>query len=1144
MSTNDPFAFLETEPKPVVKKQHWKQKLFSRDKTNRSTADQQVEAFLAPIRSKSVSHAVHPANATGRGSQKPRLDISHRWPSAQDLSNASPILNPSSATEIYPPSTFPSPPRKARARKGLRVRFSDKGPEVIGEGGDESEAPTAEISLNRGRRSDTQSKTPQLRVDTSVGAMDRAPYVNAPKRQDTNAGSDANSWKPLLIKSPQDEEFLMTLNLGEAGSRLSFRASPDTDSSAQVVRAKMQAEEGRALQHGYHDDPSSPEDNVQPRKNPAGVVVPDSPVSLYETPPVSETDSEALGVPIQNPPSLGGAHRGNASPIESNLPSALLTGTESRTLSPVKLQPGSRDPTSQGQDRPPSRDGREVARTAPALPPKASLRSIANQLGDTAFTDLKAYVAQYATPIRRSAEQVKPVMETSLAEWMRAAVWWFLRGKKRLESYARSRPSSSGERTLPRSTVENVKQAVLDLGKALWINENIVPGHSELTRYGAMGIDALLAVASTTGDTRLAECLSLHQATMSHLRSLAMSIKRNNILAIIASEEGAAVAADTSVWVRYPFFAPDVSAVLSGAATRSVLVDTSEKGTSTAHMMPLGDTSRHFSYGSMFVEACISSREDDTQEDFSISCSLSILRDRADWYVFAAITSQSELVNVMIQSDRKKGPTWDDVEWQVRSHSMRVKLPRGFQLDVSFQEDDFKNLWNIVQYTLKTEASLAPGAGESVIFENTLKMFHCMDPAAPKSFPAEPVERCRLRLFERSATITEGTGSRSVHRGFRLTVLTSPKVKTLSNVCHILGYGTPIIFGLLRGEDGSPALMLKVKEDGRTRSMLMTFQEAQDRNTMHALLLGMTAKEDEHKIPDIPLRAYTIEQPADKFNGQPAKAHVQFPAGNVSVIHDSDPQAEHGYGPTILSDNLRAFIATDWGSVTDRLNLGPGELKIGLDVNNRTGLSLYRPVQQDMTLSVAENLVSPELTDKLTNFMQISMTKAMVRRFDFASLKGLHAFQAAVTGFKVLFDGLASSFMISRRRMVVPIYKKWECTLARIQVVQQEKVIQLVAFLADFSHGKCMNFVLKGTDVLENFSRSGKFCIRLVDAKFALPKTEDDPASDFVCLDMPEYPIEHDDIAIAFDSEADRSAFQAAVPGTVRESSRMGSLRR
>jgi hypothetical protein len=158
--------------------------------------------------------------------------------------------------------------------------------------------------------------------------------------------------------------------------------------------------------------------------------------------------------------------------------------------------------------------------------------------------------------------------------------------------------------------------------------------------------------------------------------------------------------------------------------------------------------------------------------------------------------------------------------------------------------------------------------------------------------------------------------------------------------------------------------------------------------------------------------------------------------------------------------------------------------------------------------------------------------------------------------------------------MVVPIYKKWEASLARIQIVRQEKIIQLIAFFSDFQHGTCMNFVLKGTDHIESFGRSGKFGIRIVDAKFALPKMDEDPGSDFVCLDMPEYPIEHDDITITFDKELgeyfliivaairsksrafsrilrpvltmtlDRTNFKVALPGSVREPSRMGSLRR
>lgn len=103
--------------------------------------------------------------------------------------------------------------------------------------------------------------------------------------------------------------------------------------------------------------------------------------------------------------------------------------------------------------------------------------------------------------------------------------------------------------------------------------------------------------------------------------------------------------------------------------------------------------------------------------------------------------------------------------------------------------------------------------------------------------------------------------------------------------------------------------------------------------------------------------------------------------------------------------------------------------------------------------------------------------------------------------------------------MVVPIYKRWEANSARLQIIKQEKVVQLAGFFKDFAQGSCMNFALKSTDVFESFSRSGMYYIRIVDAKFALPKTGDDPGRDFVCLDIPEYPAEHDDILVGFEVE-------------------------
>ena len=122
----------------------------------------------------------------------------------------------------------------------------------------------------------------------------------------------------------------------------------------------------------------------------------------------------------------------------------------------------------------------------------------------------------------------------------------------------------------------------------------------------------------------------------------------------------------------------------------------------------------------------------------------------------------------------------------------------------------------------------------------------------------------------------------------------------------------------------------------------------------------------------------------------------------------------------------------------------------------------------------------------------------------------------------------ATNFGISRRRMVVPIYKRWEASFARLQIIQRDTVIQLLAFFKDFQYGTCMNFVLKSTDNFESMtksvSKSEHYYIRIVDAKFALPKKAPEPNSDFVCLDMPEYPSEHDDITIGFDTEAGKTS--------------------
>jgi len=84
-----------------------------------------------------------------------------------------------------------------------------------------------------------------------------------------------------------------------------------------------------------------------------------------------------------------------------------------------------------------------------------------------------------------------------------------------------------------------------------------------------------------------------------------------------------------------------------------------------------------------------------------------------------------------------------------------------------------------------------------------------------------------------------------------------------------------------------------------------------------------------------------------------------------------------------------------------------------------------------------------------------------------------------------------------------------------------------------------MNFQLKSMDVFEKLDKNGKFYVKLVDAKFALPVEERRGEGKmgkeegrvsgwakaggrrrFVCLDLVEYPGEHDDILIGFEDAA------------------------
>ncbi|KAI9800502.1 MAG: hypothetical protein M1825_004050 [Sarcosagium campestre] len=1181
-----------------LKKHNWKGKLFSNDQVNARDAVRRVEQdtnvndFLSSGSSQPAPRSLPLQPPPSSPPKLGRIDTASatRWPTATEINQFGRNLQDSSPrTEDRPSYTSKGTPlsptlsRRPRNR-GLTVTFSDEKPDIIGEGGDEAETPASQVLQYR-----TRSHSPQRAPATNWTAAPlpshslslRVGRHAAPARETASRDGSAGGfdWEPKPVKrrATTAEQGLghsegWTPSLSAArnldtsparkavpGDSASIRTeSGDSTSFAKRVQAKMRAEgqahyrASRNLEplkdFGFH--PETPQEDDPPAYNSAG------------TPHIS--------TPTWAPPSPNYSLRPSPSPQASSR--EFFPPSETPSRSSFEKDTLSGPPQSASNLMPSSSDVQSGSSTSGVGAGSRSSDAIEE------FSTRTQYLGRI---FQLSAESAKPIPETPLAEWIRAGTWWFIKGRSELEMVIRGAHSAQTPRTSPSL---QTAQAHENIAKIWWILQYIVPQHPETRRYGNGSIGSLIDAARSAGDEETAMLLETHQILLAKMQALATSMKRNNLLPPRADEGLLAQGLDSVIWISYPFFTPDVSSILSGSWTKSLVSETS-RTKSVTDAMPLGDTNEHFNPGRMFVDVYLTDEENESQH-FQLPCLLSIIRDCTDWQIKVVIASQNSLVNVCIQPGRGPGPSWDSVRWISRYNKLVVKLPRGFTIDVEMKERDFKTLKGLFDQALKIETSLQPEPNEEMLFENTVRSFQCKEtPHSDSPFSRDPLPRCRVRLFEKRITISEGTGSRKAHRGFRIVVVTSPRVKTLGCIVRDIGGQAAIEVGFLRGKDGSSALFIKSRHDGKITSMIMTFHQDSERTRLLDLLNGVILGSEETVFADISLKTLSISaRSGAQRSGSTGDVLASFRWQRLRAINKDPHNPDHDFGQTVLSENLRLAAESAIGTLTDRINLGPGQLQIRLGAGSSPELKVLRIPQDDLTISVAEGQVSPDVPDALNELLRVASTSETVRKFGFHTLKGspyiqglgqllllmmvqldLHRFEAALTGFSVLFDGVASNFAISRRRMVVPISKKWETSYARIQVLRQDKVFQLVAFFENFKNGECMNFQLKGTDFYELTGKSGKHhAIRFVDAKFALPKSEESDSKEFVCLDMPEYPGEHDDILIAFDqeqgkrnanaqgdleSDADETAtdlanFQAALPAAVGKVSRITSFRK
>lgn len=742
------------------------------------------------------------------------------------------------------------------------------------------------------------------------------------------------------------------------------------------------------------------------------------------------------------------------------------------------------------------------------------------------------------------------VYSHSPSEWIRVATWWFLKGRAGMESLIRSQ-AQGGD-----ANQERLTQPHVDLAKVWWILNEVLPDHPALQSYGGRGSEAGGQAARQAGDAASADAFEIQTAITHYLKLLVGSMKKHNSMpptqALIQGQ-------DQSVWVEYPTFAPDAASVLT---TRLHPTVPGQKGAGPPHIslsqyIPLADTKADFCYFRMFVNAYLAT-DDPNTDRVPMSAVITILRPRDQYQVKLAICSQNNLINLVV--GHGSDITWKDVNWNKQSRKISVQLRHGFALTLELSEGDMRSLWSIVDHTNRVEMDLRERRDERFACKLYLREASYRDPANPSAFPAERVPGCKLLVFQKIERSSEGTGKRKLHRGYRMVLVTAQQYKQVSLVNHELGTKQePMNFEYVTESDQAPAIRFHFREespDKRARlcTYHLVFHEGKDRNHLFGTFTSMNVNEGEMAFAQVPLKGFSIESAdqAEGFSQKGSRVLEKMQWQEAKVLNVDPEAAGLESAPTVKSESLRIVCRHTAGIISDRMNLGSGELLVRLPNDGAAELTLLREPQQDVTVAIDGSRTDRDVPDALAELIKTLNTASTIRRLKFNSFQDLHTFQLAVAGFAVKFDGLALTFSISRRRMVVPIYKQWTANNIRIQVVQQDNIVQLLAFFEDFSHADAMNFQLRTMDTFEKCDKGGKFGLKLVDAKFALPVEErrgegkmqkeegrltgwSGVKRRFVCLDEIEYPGEHDDILIQFDSAETRDRFAEALPAATME---------
>ena len=669
----------------------------------------------------------------------------------------------------------------------------------------------------------------------------------------------------------------------------------------------------------------------------------------------------------------------------------------------------------------------------------------------------------------------KTEVQLTVYDWTRCALWWFLRGREGIETHNRASSSKRGGTSPGRSKLsaaDALRQDHLNLAKSYWMLTEKIP---HLLNNASR--DSKICPPSQSLGSVDEACGTLDE----NFKLLCLLMRRSDVMP--PAQEKFLQGLNSDTWLPQPFerLPPDWQWVLSGkvfAPPRQTL------DAEPMAAIPLQDTRSKFCYGRIFVSGTVGlGEEKPTLEPFE--CVLSFVRAKSSAEAEIVVSSQSKDVNVHIRAAGEQGVHWEHTRFDEEERSLRIKLPQKLRLKLFCSQKDYSYLWSFFDNSQRISQSLVPKKNERLVQSARLRSFQYRDTAHPDEFPSDAVGVCRAALFEQ--LIKSDRNPRTVHAGHRFAVVNLEK--TVRNVHVSFGKSAPFEYSV---SPSQPTLQFQLNEAGRRRSAHLVFEDNQQRDMLRDLLSGTVFGNNESVLCQLPLTSLALSR-ATASNLVPAGVRW----GGIQVIDEDDPaDPEHLSSSADASDNLRVMLYSQTGSIVDRMNDAVVDFKIRLEPARHEHLQIYRGAgRHDLTIAIGPD---PAESSELRQMFDVASSGPHVSTYSFSNLKDMHQFQRAVTGFAVVYDGVASSFSIPRRKTGSMIAKHLESKEARVQLIEREKVVQLIAFFVDYILADSMNFELRPTDKYEAMdSKTSGPSVKLVDAKFVLPGSgKDDPVKD------------------------------------------------